>query len=214
VNTQLTAGTRRQRGLAILLLLCAASAQAQLFKSIGPDGKVTYSDTPPVSPAVKVERKSLAGGSASDATLPFELAEAVKNNPVTLYTTTTCAPCDDARAMLRARGVPFSEKTITTNEDQLKFKQVGGEGQLPLLVVGRSKQRGYESGAWNAALTAAAYPETSQLPPNYQFRAAEPAAPPAESKPVPTKKLTDPAEDPNTKQPPAPTDNTPPGFRF
>ena len=33
--------------LAILLL--ATSAQAQLYKSIGPDGKVTYSDTPPAT---------------------------------------------------------------------------------------------------------------------------------------------------------------------
>ena len=29
------------------LLCCAALAHAQLYKSVGPDGRVTYSDAPP-----------------------------------------------------------------------------------------------------------------------------------------------------------------------
>src|SRR5438093_1245155 len=116
----------------LLFLLCAASADAQLYKSIGPDGKVTYSDTPPPA-AARVEKKSAAAGDSTDVNLPYELAQAAKGNPVTLYTTAECAPCDDGRRLLNSRGIPFNEKTVSGNEDIARLRQAGGEPQLPFL---------------------------------------------------------------------------------
>ncbi len=201
-----------------LLMACAAPAFAQLYKIVGPDGKITYSDTPPISSTAKVERKSIGNGNTGNANLPFELNEAVRNNPVIIYTSRQCAPCDDARALLRQRGVPYSEKTVNTNEDQVKLRQVGGDLQIPLLIVGRSKLRGFEAGAWQAALDGAKYPETNRLPNNYVFRAPEPAAPPVEApKPTPALAPTPaPAAEPaKPPPPPQPPDNkTPPGFLF
>src|SRR5258706_11480021 len=112
--------------LSIAVFLFATSAHAQLYKWVGEDGKVTYSDTPPPKTAKKVERKSLGGGGTDTSDFPFELAEAVKANPVTLYTTTKCVPCDDGRKLLQGRGVPFSEKTVNSNADAERLKQVGG----------------------------------------------------------------------------------------
>lgn len=197
------------------LLLLALPASAQLYKIVGPDGKVTYSDTPPPpSQTGKVERKNL-GQSNNDANLPYELAEAVKNHPVTLYTTSACAPCDEGRNLLRQRGVPFAEKTVSSNEDQVKLRQIAGSLELPLLVVGRSKQRGYEPGGWQAALSAAQYPESNNLPSNYTWRAPEPVVPPP-AEPKEAAKNAAPAAPP--APPPAPTpppeNNAPPGFRF
>jgi glutaredoxin len=195
-----------------LLLLIALPAAAQLYKIVGPDGKVTYSDTPPPpSKTGKVERKNLAGG-GNDVNLPYELAEAVKNHPVTLYTTSACAGCDEGRNLLRQRGVPFTEKTVSSNEDQVKLRQAGGDLQLPLLLVGRSKQRGYEPNGWQAALTAAQYPESNKLPSNYSWRAPEPAAPPP-PEPKEAAKATAP-EVRNPAATPPPENNAPPGFRF
>lgn len=163
--------------LGAALLLCMAGASAQMFKWVDEKGVVHYSDTPPPPSQKKVELKPFSGG-GSTAELPFELAEAARNYPVTLYTTSQCAACDQGRTLLQTRGIPFAEKTINTNDDQKKLSEAGSAGQLPLLLVGRNKQIGFESGAWNQALSDAAYPAQRMLPANYQFAKAESAAPP------------------------------------
>jgi glutaredoxin len=199
-----------------LLLLAAATAQAQLYKSVGPDGKVIYSDSPPSS-ATRVETKALAVRGASTADLPFELAEAMKSHPVTLYTSRNCVPCDEGRKMLSERGIPFGEKTVNSGEDVSQFRKMGDESQLPLLVVGRNKERGFEAGAWNSALTSAGYPESSKLPKSYRNPPAEAAAP--APKVVASQQRNSDETGANTSRsgatelPPA-IGNAPPGFRF
>jgi glutaredoxin len=197
--------------LALSLLLCATAAHAQLYKWVGPDGKVTYSDSPPPSTIKKVETRTGGGGEASGPPLPFEVAEAARNHPVTLYTAPNCAACDEGRKLLVARGVPFSEKTVVTNEDIAKVKQLG-ESNLPLLLVGRNKQPGgFQPPAWGSALTVAGFPESSKLPPGYRNPAPEPAAPIAA--PVAKKGNGEQVAKPAEELPTA-VGNAPPGFRF
>lgn len=197
--------------LLLLSLVVSASAQAQLYKWVGPDGKITYSDTPPPASAKKVEEKSVTTNSASTAGMSFELAEAVRNHPVTLYTTNNCEACDSGRTILTGRGVPFTEKTVTSNDDIARLKQAGGTQQLPFLTIGSKKQTGADPDAWNAALTAAGYPATNQLPRNYKNPAPQAAAP---------KKTVEPKPAATSETPAAPSDrppaagNAPPGFRF
>ena len=201
----------------IVLLLCAGAAHAQLYKWVGPDGKVTYSDAAPPTSAARVETKSLTIGGVSASDFPFELSEAMKNNPVTLYTTRNCLPCDDGRKLLAERGIPYTEKTVNTNEDIAQFRQVGGEGQLPLLTIGRAKERGFESGAWNSTLTNAGYPESSKLPKNYRSPpaiAAAPAPQPSEGKQDRAAGGDKTAVKPAATELPPATGNAPPGFRF
>lgn len=203
-------------GACALLLLCAAGAHAQLYKWVGPDGKVTYSDTPPPKSAARVEAKSTAAASADTSGLPYELAQAVKNHPVTLYTTNDCFACDEGRRLLSTRGIPFVEKTVTSNEDAAQLRQAGGDGKLPLLTIGRSKERGFEAGAWNSALSAAGYPETSKLPKSYRnppASAAAPAPKPAAAKQA-TAETSRMAPEPAASELPPAIGNAPPGFRF
>jgi glutaredoxin len=196
----------------LLILACATGAHAQMYKWVGPDGKVTYSDVPPPSSIKQVETKSLSGGGPSTVGLPYELSEAVKNSPVKLYTTTKCAPCDNARTMLNTRGIPFTEKTVSSNQDIEQLRKISGDSNLPVLVVGRSTQSGFDSGAWNSALTSAGYPTSNQLPANYRNGSVEPAAPkPAQD----TSQAKSDAPAPNYREaPPPPAGNAPPGFRF
>lgn len=197
--------------LSLLLLLCATTAQAQMYKWVGPDGTITYSDVAPPATAKQVETKSLGSSGPSTAGLPYELAEAVKNSPVKLYTTAKCPACDDGRKLLNARGIPFTEKTVSTNEDSEQLRKASGDSQLPFLTIGRNKQSGFETGIWNSALTSAGYPASSQLPKNYR-NAVESAAPPAKAAPEnqPTKTDTNHFND----APLPATGNAPPGFRF
>lgn len=200
----------------LLILLCTASANAQqMYKWVGPDGKVTYSDAPPPPTVKQVEKKAGSfGGGVSVSNLPFELAETVKNHPVTLYTAPQCAPCDTGRALLTSRGVPFVEKTVTTNEDIEHLRQAEGASQLPVLVVGRKKQKGLQSGEWSDSLTAAGYPATSKLPASYRNPSPIAAAPPAKTVAAAKVGNDDQAASRPAEELPPAIGNAPPGFRF
>lgn len=193
----------------ILFLFFISSANAQMYRWVGADGRVTYSDKPPPSSVGKQQQKPIISGEASGDGLNYALSELAKNFPVALYTSSGCAPCDEGRLLLKNRGIPFSERTISSNEDIARMKQAGGDGRIPFLTVGRNPQSGFESGSWNAALSAAGYPVTSQLPANYQFSPPQPAAPPS----IPMQQTPVEASKPATAPPPA-QGTAIPGFRF
>jgi glutaredoxin len=161
--------------LAVVLLMCAGTASAQMYKWKDAKGVVHYTDTPP--PANAVPLKAFSAPSSQPA-LPSELAAAVQSRPVTLYTTASCAGCDQGRTLLQARGIPYTEKTVNSIEDHAALKRAGSAGQLPLLVIGRGKQIGYEASTWDTLLTDAGYPAQSMLPSGYSNPAPAPAAPP------------------------------------
>ena len=193
--------------LGVALLLCAGGASAQMYKWTDAKGVVHFSDQPPPGNARKVELKSF--DDAARVELPYALAEAARNSPVVLYTTAPCESCDQGRALLLQRGIPFAEKTVQSNEDQQKLKDAGSDGQLPLLMVGGSKRIGFEAGAWNEALTDAAYPLQRMLPAAYRNPAAASAAP---SRPLARNAVREQQPVPATR--PKPPSDAPPGFQF
>jgi glutaredoxin len=172
--------TTRTVILALAAPLCAASASAQVYKWKDAKGVIHFSDAPPPPTAQRAEVKNYAAGD-SGPPLPYVLVQATRTNPVTLYTASLCGPCDQARSFLQRRGIPYAEKSVSNGEDQKKLKEAGGDGQLPLLLVGRQKLTGFSASAWNQALDAASYPAQSVLPRSYQFAQAAPAAPRAPS---------------------------------
>ncbi len=193
-----------------VLFFCAAATlastvvQAQtLYRIVGPDGRITFSDKPPATPA-KVTPLSADGkaAGAANASLPYELRQVASRYPVTLFTGKECAPCDEGRTLLRSRGIPFTEKTITSNEDAESLKRLADTTSLPLLTIGGQQIKGYSSPEWTQYLNAAGYPETSKLPANYRY---------AEPSPLVTVKAPEAVAAPNAPAPaPTPTAVTPP----
>ena len=124
------------RALGLMGLLAAAAFSGndanaqQIYRIVGADGRVTFSDKPPPDAKGKANAAPMASlsgaGSSQTASLPIELRDAVNRYPVTLYTAPDCVPCGTGRAMLSARGVPFTEKTVTSNEDIEALKRLGG----------------------------------------------------------------------------------------
>ena len=101
----------------LLLALAGVGAHAQaVYRIVGPDGKVTFSDRAPDT-AAKPAQSTTSGTGATGAALPYELQQVATRFPVTLYTGTDCTPCNNARNLLVGRGIPFTERTTTTNED-------------------------------------------------------------------------------------------------
>ena len=143
----------------------------QVYRIVGPDGRISFSDQPPPSSAnVKVTTGTgvRAGTDNSVAALPFELREPAGKYPVTLYTSTNCGPCASGKAMLAARGIPFNEKTVNTSEDSEALQRLSGENGLPFLTIGSQQVKGYSDVEWAQYLDAAGYPKSSVLPAGYR----------------------------------------------
>ena len=141
--------------LAVLVFAVPAQA-AQLYRWVDDKGRVEWRDTPPPATAKKVEKRTIGGSVIETSTLPYSLQQAVKNFPVTLYTSNCGEGCDKARAHLLRRGVPFTQKNPQDDVEAYK-KLTNGGMQVPLLFIGRERLTGYEEGAWNSALDSAGY---------------------------------------------------------
>ncbi len=193
----------------------AATAAAQ-YKVVGPDGRVTYTDRPPVTEPGKVTSLGHNGAAASapaatggDSSLPFALRQVAARYPVTLYSGANCVPCDNARQMLQQRGVPYAERRVSTQEDGVALERLSGGRTIPALTVGGQALRGYNAADWTSTLDAAGYPRESRLPRNWQpppatplvareTAAPVPAAAPAQAAPPPPSQGSNPpaAEEP------------------
>jgi glutaredoxin len=196
---------------------CAVQAQS-VYRIVGPDGKVTFSDIPPVSATGKAAPtvNILQSGQAEQSNLPLEVRQVAAKFPVTLYVSNNCAPCDSGRNLLNNRGVPFTEKTVNTAEDAQAFQKLSTSTSLPLLIIGGQHVSGFLASEWTQYLNAAGYPEQSKLPASYR---RAPAAPLAAIKPVaiettkPTPANPAPAETNTTRQP-GPNPDNPAGIQF
>lgn len=159
----------------------AVGVQAQAQRSVGPGGRITYSDaaTAPAGSAT-----ATAAPSAGLANLPYGLAQVVQRYPVVLYASKDCAPCQSGRNLLVNRGVPFSEKTVESNDDVAALRRLSGTQDLPVLTIGAQRIQGYADAEWSDYLDAAGYPKSSQLPASYRRPAATPLVPPSASSPA------------------------------
>lgn len=177
-----------------------------MYKVIGPDGKVTYTDVAPTTVGSRVVPMAGRSVPVPEVALPLDLRQAVTRYPVTLYTATNCVPCDAGRRSLRERGVPFSERTVTSSDDVESFTRLTGGTELPALAIGPQMLKGMSQEQWSSFLDAAGYPRASQLPANYQYPSA---APLVERKEPPPRAAATPQQAPAAEPPPSPS-----GIRF
>lgn len=179
--------------MAFSVLLCLSfNVQAQLYRTVLPDGSVVYTDTPPAN-AKKTAVVDNAGGTRSQmvesqinlSLLPIEIKNAYNNYPVTLYSTHNCDSCNTGRSLLNSRGIPFVEYTAITPKDLAAIKERFGTDQpsFPILTVGSKVLTGFNSGQWDSYLDVAGFPKTSKLPPSYSNPAAKPLTQPTPEEP-------------------------------
>ncbi len=159
----------------LLLLLAIAAignlaAAQELYRWTDEKGQTHITDTLPPQGAKDVRKVKPAANTATapgkpNAQLPFMLARAVKDYPITLYTSPNCTdPCKAARDLLNKRGVPFSEVQVWEEESNAELKRVSGNTQVPVLKVGSTVHSGYEPTSYAALLDSAGYPGEGVLP--------------------------------------------------
>jgi glutaredoxin len=170
----------------LLMTLACASAQAQgVYRIVGPDGKVTFSDRPPAdASSAQPARSATDAAGAANGELPYALRQVASRFPVTLYTGNDCTPCTSARNLLTSRGIPFTERTVSSNEDIAALQRLSGASSLPFGTIGGQQISGFAESEWVQYLDAAGYPKQSQLPRNYRQPAPTPLVAVKEAEPV------------------------------
>lgn len=165
--------------LLALVAACAfstAPADAEtLYKTIGPDGRIEYTDRPPADgkaaktlnfadlPATPLPESVLRYREQLQKSMHKRLANAGKSAAEPqLFTAVWCGYCRKAKAYLAERGLAYREHDIDTADGQLAFAQAGSASGIPLLLVGEQRVQGFSVSAYDAVFR--------QLRPNAALR--------------------------------------------
>ena len=164
----------------LLAALGASSAAAQQYRWVDDKGRVHYSDTPPPASAKSAQKKNLKGNAIGQQP-NYELSQAMKSSPVTLYSHPDCTDyCQMARDVLNRRGIPFTEISATDEAKLAQLKRVSGAMKVPVLVVGAQVETTISADAFNQVLDLAGYPKAGVA------AARKQSAPPAPKPPAPS----------------------------
>lgn len=150
-----------KRHAALLLLIAAAPTLAQTaYRWVDDKGHVQYSDQPPPSAVSQYDQRNISANQSGSTQQPYVTRQAAGKYPVTLYVSKDCGKaCEDGRALLKKRAIPFTESRIESAEDVAAYKtRVGAEPFVPTLLVGREKETGFAAPAWDSLLDKAGYP--------------------------------------------------------
>lgn len=147
-----------------LLGIAATSTPAgaqQLFKSVGPDGRVTYSDRPPTDGRVEKTLKLAPQPSSSLSPQSQSYVEQLKRlraaapptaappGQTLLYSASWCGYCRQAKAFMASRGLAYREIDIDSESGLAAFAAAGGGG-IPLLVQGERRLQGFSARSYEA----------------------------------------------------------------
>jgi glutaredoxin len=139
----------------------SASADT-VYKAVGPDGVVTYTDKPPSD---RARTDTLEFRNLPSSPLPAEVlrfreqleksaqgritaARAPRPGDVALFTANWCGHCKRAKAHLAAAQVAYTEYDIENVDGMRAFIGAGGTGGVPLLVAGDKRVQGYSPAAY------------------------------------------------------------------
>lgn len=155
------------RAASILFFAVTSIAQAaEVYRWVDPAGGVHYTDRPPTSTVKQVKTLSGKGNVVEVDKESFETKMAREKSPVILYGGECGILCDEARSFLNQRGIPYQHKDPSKEpEYAVEVKKLTGALQVPVLVVGKAHQKGFEASSWGSMLDAAGYPKAPLIPP-------------------------------------------------
>jgi glutaredoxin len=177
---------------ATVLFVLLLPASAQHYRWTDERGRIHFSDAIPPASARNVQVRDAPPTPEETAADPYVVQQARQNFPLTLYSAPGCEGCEKARALLNARGAPFREVSVTTQEQYETLKGVANAATVPVLLVGNQVHKGFDEGTYDLALDTAGYPRKGVLPPRKQ------------AAPDPSKAQSQPQSEPAPRGPYAP----------
>ena len=154
--------TRSVVCIALLTLMMSAAADT-VYKVVGPDGEITYSDKPPAdrSRTNTLEFRNLPSSPLPAHVLRFReqleksaegrihAARASRESDAVLFTAIWCGHCKRAKTHLAAAQISYVEYDIESVDGMRAFISAGGSGGVPLLVAGDRRIQGYSAPAYD-----------------------------------------------------------------
>jgi glutaredoxin len=148
--------------LAFIVIGLSVAHAERLYKWTDSQGHVSYHDQPPPDGSYRVEEKDLG---ESRKPVDDTLAKITEKYPVVLYSVPKCSSCDQARAYLQKRKVPFTEQNLEGNAElQQKAKKKIGSLSVPTITVGDKVMKGYLESVLEGELDDAGYPKIEASP--------------------------------------------------
>jgi len=146
--------------VALAALVATPAYATKLYRWVDQYGNVSYQDQPPPDGAKQVEEKNMSDRGGSGSSDPA-IAEAAAKSPVTLYVVSRCSSCDEARAYLKKRNVPFSEVDVSERNPQAQeeMRKKVGDLAVPTITVGSKVMKGYMESLLEGELDQAGYPK-------------------------------------------------------
>lgn len=147
-----------------LLLMSTGALGGTLYKSIGPDGKVIYSDEPPANARIEktLTYENLPASPLPESILRYrqELQRSVQNrlrnssrrsqDNVQLFTAAWCGYCRKAKAYLAERSIPYQEYDIDTPDGKQTFVEAGAASGIPLLLWKGKQMQGFTKAGYDS----------------------------------------------------------------
>ena len=149
----------------VALLGPLLSQAATVYRSVGPDGKVIYSDTQPADG--KVEKTltfvNLPSTPMPESVLKYrdELQKSMKrrlsetgtrldtSRPV-IFTAVWCGYCTRAKSYLAEKRIPYQEYDIDTPDGMRAYVEAGGGRGVPVMLWNNQKVQGFSRPAYDA----------------------------------------------------------------
>jgi glutaredoxin len=145
-------------------LISSGQTAAEIYKVVGSDGKITYTDKPPANgPAGTVKQLTITShtGSTEQGALAQQpdwrsilqrKPEAAGNVNIVMFSTDWCGYCKQARQYMRSQNIAFTDLDVEKNDSARKqYASLGGRG-VPFFVIGKRTLSGFSQDSFDATL--------------------------------------------------------------
>lgn len=131
--------TRVIRLMAMLSLIAFTQMTwgQEIYKSVMPDGRISYSYTPP------------SGSKILKSITPDTTQPNVDSDPVVLYSATWCGYCKQAKSYLDMHGIPYTDIDIDTREGMAALVNAEGGKNVPFLTRGDTHIKGFSTAGYD-----------------------------------------------------------------
>jgi glutaredoxin len=138
------------------LSVCIPASAQQIYRLVGPDGRVQYTDKPPAG--VKATPVESRVNSYSGVPTVSGIPPAAATRPeVKMYATDWCPYCRKAQAYFAQHGIRYTHVDIEKSDAaRAEYQRLGGRG-VPVILVGTQRMNGFSEERLAQMLKAAGY---------------------------------------------------------
>jgi len=150
---------------ALLLPLACITQAATVYRSVGPDGQIIYSDKPPADgkiektlsfvdlPSTPMPESVLKYRNELQKSMKKRLSEAgtgLDTSRPVIFTAVWCGYCTRAKGYLAEKKITYQEYDIDTPNGMRAYVEAGGGRGVPVMLWNNQKVQGFSRPAYDA----------------------------------------------------------------